>query len=91
MKRTTPVVFIPIVCLSALAGCSDKPAEHGPTTTAPGRPRLTASNLPSDVSTICASAVVQRDQLTNDLNGLTAGQREQKLASLDALVEDSCY
>ena len=89
MKRLS---LVPALCLVGIAACSDNPTMKGmPGTTAPARPRLTASNLPADASTICTSAVLQRDHLTKALNGLTEGHREQKLASLDALVEDSCY
>jgi hypothetical protein len=87
MKR----LILPFVLATLVIACSDETAKRPAATTAPGRPRLTASNLPAGASTVCVSAVKQRDQLTLMLNSLTGSEREQKLASLDALVEDTCY
>jgi hypothetical protein len=88
MKRLS---LIPLVCLSvALVSCSDTP-ERAAATTAPGRPRLTVANLPANASTVCVSAVKQRDQLTEALKTLSGETRVQKLAALDALIEDACY
>jgi hypothetical protein len=47
------------------------------------------SNLPSDASTVCVSAVSQRDQLT--ASDVTGDARATKLEALDALVQDTCY
>jgi hypothetical protein len=87
MKR----LILPFVLATLTIACSDEPSKHPAATTAPGRPRLTASNLPADASTVCVSAVKQRDQLATVLSNLTGGEKEQKLAALDALVEDTCY
>ena len=90
MKHRSIILAISVVL--ATGSCSDDPTKGTASApTAPSKPRLTASNLPKDASTVCVSAVTQRDQLTNGLNGLTDGQREQKMTSLDALIEDSCY
>jgi hypothetical protein len=95
MKRflTLPrlLFFVSVVSIALAAmACSDKvPGEHTAGPTAPGRARLTMSNLPSDASTVCVSAVSQRDQLL--ASDVTSDARQTKLEALDALVQDTCY
>lgn len=89
LPRLLFCVSVLSIALAAMA-CTDKiPGGRTASPTAPGRARLTMSNLPGDASTVCVSAVSQRDKLiASDVTGDT---RQTKLEALDALVEDTCY
>jgi len=95
MKRllTLPRLLFCFSVLSiafAAGACTDKvPGERTTSLTAPGKARLTMSNLPGDASTVCVSAVSQRDQLM--ASDVTGDARATKLEALDALVQDTCY
>jgi hypothetical protein len=72
----------------AAAACTDNPADRA-LTTAPGKPRLSMSTLPSDASTICVANVRARDELL--AHAPAEGASSSKLDALGAVIEDTCY
>jgi len=74
-----------LLCLAA--ACTDDRPVKAPLVTAPPRPALTMSTLPSDASTVCVASVRQRDQL---LAKPQSSARTTNLAALDAVIDDVC-
>jgi len=85
MKRTTPIVLAVLV---ASLSCTDKHTEKT-SLTSPTRSRLSMSTLPAGASTVCVSAVKERDQLV--ASSATTEMKQTRMDALDALVEDTCY
>jgi hypothetical protein len=78
---------VAISFLSLAAACQDdKPLRSG-LVTAPSKPALTMSTLPSDASTVCVASVRQRDQLLAKPQG---GAGPTSIAALDAVIDDVC-
>jgi hypothetical protein len=75
-----------ILCLAAACNNDDRPVKSA-LVTAPARPALTMSTLPSDASTVCVASVRQRDQLLAKPQGSTTSTN---LAALDAVIDDVC-
>jgi hypothetical protein len=73
-----------LLCLAA--ACTDDRPLKAPLVTAPPRPALTMSTLPSDASTVCVASVRQRDQLLAKPG--TAGAAN--LDALNAVIDDVC-
>jgi hypothetical protein len=85
MKRATPIVLAVLV---ASVSCTDKQTEKT-NLTSPTRSRLSMSTLPAGASTVCVSAVKERDQLV--ASTVTTEMKQTRMDALDALVEDTCY
>jgi hypothetical protein len=73
-----------MLCLAA--ACQDDRPMKSALVTAPTRPALTMSNLPSDASTVCVASVRQRDLLLAKPG--TAGAAN--LDALNAVIDDVC-
>jgi len=73
-----------LLCLAA--ACSDDRPLKTALVTAPPRPSLTMSTLPSDASTVCVASVRQRDQLL----AKPQSSGSTNLAALDAVIDDVC-
>jgi len=73
--------------LSLAAACKDERPMKSALITAPSKPALTMSTLPSDASTVCVASVRKRDQLLAKPHS-TPGAAN--LAALDAVIDDVC-
>ena len=74
-----------LICLAA--ACTDaRPEKSSSLVTAPGKPALTMSTLPSDASTVCVATVRQRDQLI----AKPAAGGAADLDALNAVIDDVC-
>ena len=74
-----------LICL-ATACTDDHPATKSSSLTAPSKPALTMSNLPSDASTVCVATVRQRDQVI----AKPAAGGAADLDALNAVIDDVC-
>jgi hypothetical protein len=75
-----------LICL-ATSCTGDHPATKSASLlTAPSKPALTMSNLPSDASTVCVATVRQRDQLI----AKPAAGGAADLDALNAVIDDVC-
>ena len=77
-------VAIGLLCLAT--ACKDDRPLRPSLVTAPTRPALTMSTLPSDASTVCAASVRKRDALVAKPG--TAGSAD--LSALNAVIDDVC-
>ncbi|HEV8497348.1 MAG TPA: hypothetical protein VGQ56_10820 [Gemmatimonadaceae bacterium] len=83
--RSKLAVAVGLLCLAA--ACTDEhPNKPSSLLTAPSKPALTMSTLPSDASTVCVASVRQRDQLLAKPG--TAGAAN--LDALNAVIDDVC-
>jgi hypothetical protein len=75
------------VGLICLAACTDDhPTKSSSLITAPSKPALTMSNLPSDASTICVASVRKRDALLAK-PGIAP---VTDVSALNAVIDDVC-
>ena len=82
--RSKLAAAVGLLCLAA--ACHDDRPMKSALVTAPTRPALTMSTLPSDASTVCVASVRQRDQLLAKPG--TAGAAN--VDALNAVIDDVC-
>jgi hypothetical protein len=78
-------VALGLICV-AVACTDDHPSKSSSLVTAPAKPALTMSTLPSNASTVCVATVRQRDQLI----AKPAAGGAADLDALNAVIDDVC-